>query len=314
MKVFQRIYEQKRYDRRAVVWRLIRGYLTGEVEEALKGIKETVCEIRIRRNKPLCVTVSSREHLLKNLVTSTVIDSLCMDRIVDRLCKGSVYMQTDTMKEGFLVTGNGIRVGCVGKVICDGDEIKNLSSIDSLNIRLPLEIIGVSREIVNDIKRNEYRSSYLLYSPPAMGKTTILRDIIVELSRAERRVSVIDSRRELETDRLNGLAHVDILSGYPRGKGIEIATRIMSPQYIVCDEIGGEKETEALLSVQNCGVPIIATAHAFTLTELLNRRNIYSLYKSGSFDTYVGIEEMNYGKPPRLIFHRSGELAGLGDL
>ena len=117
-----------------------------------------------------------------------------------------------------------------------------------------------------------------------------------------RRVAVIDTRFEIETKPLQECCHVDFLSGYPRGKGIEIATRTLSPQYIICDEIGGYEEAEAILSAQNTGVPIIATAHASSVEELLLRPNIRTLHEHHLFSDYIGIQGLRIGSAPILSF------------
>lgn len=68
----------------------------------------------------------------------------------------------------------------------------------------------------------------------------------------------------------------------------------MSPQYIICDELGAE-EAESVLAAQNCGVPLIATAHASSLEGLMKREAFVELHRAGVFGTYVGIRRMGAG-------------------
>ena len=63
----------------------------------------------------------------------------------------------------------------------------------------------------------------------------------------------------------------------------------MNPQYIICDEIGSLEEALSLLAVENAGVPLLASAHAFELDQLLRRQNVRILHRAGVFDHYVGI-------------------------
>ena len=77
--------------------------------------------------------------------------------------------------------------------------------------------------------------------------------------------------------------------GYPKGVGIEIATRCFSPQLIVCDEIGSESEAEAILSASNCGVPILASAHGDSVGALMRRAGLYALHRAQVFSYYVGL-------------------------
>ena len=86
-----------------------------------------------------------------------------------------------------------------------------------------------------------------------------------------------------------GDSMADFFEGYPRGAGIEIATRTQNPEVIICDEIGGEDETRAVLASQNAGVPLIATAHGKNVRELYFRPNVRMLIDAGVFRYLIGI-------------------------
>ena len=124
-----------------------------------------------------------------------------------------------------------------------------------------------------------------------VGKTTLIRDLAAQISGGSfpRRVALIDTRGELYIRRLFVGCLVDVLHGYPRAKGIEIATRTLSPEVIFCDEIGSAEEARAILGAQNSGVPLIATAHADGREALFRRPNIRLLYENGIFRYYIGV-------------------------
>ena len=63
----------------------------------------------------------------------------------------------------------------------------------------------------------------------------------------------------------------------------------MNAQLILCDEIGNEQEAEALMAAANCGVPIIATAHANSVERLLFRPGFDLLHRAGVFANYIGL-------------------------
>ena len=127
----------------------------------------------------------------------------------------------------------------------------------------------------------------LIYSPPGGGKTSAIRDLAGRISReALLRVSVIDERRELLAEDLSD-APIDILSGYRKAEGIEIAMRTLSPEVMIIDEIADEAEAMALLSVGRGGIPIIATAHAEDIKEALERRAVRVLYDGGYLDLFI---------------------------
>jgi stage III sporulation protein AA len=136
----------------------------------------------------------------------------------------------------------------------------------------------------------------LIYSPPGVGKTTLLKGVSVKLSSgySARRAVIIDSRGELEIDGVSELC-LDILSGYPKGTGIEIASRTLNAEVIICDEIGSSAEAAAIISAHNCGVPLIATAHADNIKELLSKPGIRALHRAGIFGAYVRIRRDGHG-------------------
>ena len=82
---------------------------------------------------------------------------------------------------------------------------------------------------------------------------------------------------------------LDVLAGYPRGIGISIATRTLSAEVIVCDEIGDLTEAQEILHAHAAGVPLLASAHASGLAELLARPGIRALHDARCFANYVGV-------------------------
>ena len=137
----------------------------------------------------------------------------------------------------------------------------------------------------------------LVYSPPGEGKTTLLRGVAAALaSGAEAwRVAVIDSRGELGFSLDDASLCIDVLAGYPRALGLEIAARTMNAQLIVCDEIGGVDEARAIISAQNCGVPLLASAHGESVRSIMRRDGIRELHLAGVFGAYVGIKRRGIG-------------------
>lgn len=273
-----------------------------------------VTEIRVRRGRKLSVTRLEKNEQNGTFSINTecdlFVDDAMMDRLLDNLCSHSLYSHAETINEGYIALSGGYRIGVSGRAVTENGVIRHLAQIMSLNIRIPREVPGISQELYERLSRSHFQKSVLLFSPPNMGKTTILRDIIVKLCSppASRKVVVVDTRREIETERLMSCQNVDILSGYPKGKGIEIATRTLSPEYIVCDEIGGLEEARSLLSAQNCGVPVIATAHASGVNELLHRQNIAMLHEARLFSEYIGIRKLRPGAPPLLSVTAASEI------
>jgi len=129
----------------------------------------------------------------------------------------------------------------------------------------------------------------LLYSAPGVGKTTILRDLVCRLSvhKPSIRHAVIDTREEI-TPFLNNITS-DVFLSYPKGLGIEIATRNMTPKIIICDEITNVDDAEAILYSACCGVTLVATTHAKSYEELKSKEILKKLFNCGCFDYAVGV-------------------------
>ena len=102
-------------------------------------------------------------------------------------------------------------------------------------------------------------------------------------------MAIIDSRCELYIDGMFDDTLCDVLIGYPRAAGIELATRTLSPEVMISDELGDAEEARLILSAQNAGVPMIASAHASSVEELLLRPNIRLLHDNRVFSYYVGV-------------------------
>lgn len=252
-------------------------YLPQCIFDSLR-LYDPVNEIRLHKNKSVAIVSGKR-----NIITGTICSENDFIEITDNICNHSLHSHADTIKNGY-ITADKYRIGVCGNMTgC------NVNEITSLNIRIPHIILNVSDKLYNILKINNYRSSVLIYSPPSGGKTTMLRDLIVKLS-VDKRISVIDSRNELFDSSVMTSPLLDIFGGYQKESAIEIATRTMSPEYIICDEIGSYNECETILSVQNTGVPFIATAHACNLDELLLRKNIKLLHDNMIFNYYIGLD------------------------
>ena len=260
------------------------------MSESYSDFETRLCEIRLRLGRAASVVIGGRNAFL-----SSVLSSNELSECLRALTRGSLYAFADSLREGYLTFGCGYRVGVAGRAVSTEDTLVDVGALSSLCIRIPHAVDGAGDPIVSAFSSLGGASGVLTLSPPGVGKTTALRDAALRLSSGAnpKRTVIIDSRGELGGEWFPIGCMIDVLSGYPKAEGIAIATRTLSPEVIVCDEIGDEREATALLEVQRCGVPIIASAHASNIRDVLCRPSIARLVKSGVFGAFIGIKRKN---------------------
>jgi len=223
--------------------------------------------------------------------TDVTLDERELSEILKKMCGGSLYAYAETINQGYLTLDGGIRVGVCGTAATNKGQIIGIGNVTGLTVRIP-HAVHVSVGALADSFLGGIRPhGMLLYSLPGVGKTTFLRALAAELSSPHRALHavVVDSREEIGPMLRGNALALDILSGYPRAVGIEIATRSLCADVILCDEIGSPEDAEAILAAANCGVPIIASAHAASCAELLRRPSIRTLHDALIFGAYVGL-------------------------
>ncbi len=241
-------------------------------------------EIRLRRDHTASLTVSGQ-----NIRLGTVLTAARMEAILLAMCEGSIYAHSHTVNQGYLVLRDGIRVGVCGRLGLAGDTVTGVCEVSSLVIRVPHASPPIGGEIAALLRRLSLTRGVLIYGPPAVGKTTLLRSVTALLAGGDRplRVSVVDTRGELCYGLSSATLLVDLLSGYPKGLGISVAARTLSAELIVCDEIGDLEEAREIAGAHNCGVPLLASAHAAEIGELLARPGLRLLHEAHCFGAYV---------------------------
>ena len=242
-----------------------------------------ISEIRLRAFGRNSVTI-----LGERIFLSAGVCAEDVARTFFHICEGSVYAQRESIKEGYVALPGGVRVGICGQARYDGGHLVGVSNITSLVFRIPMseisDITPLYEAWTGCVK------GMLIYSPPGVGKTTSLRALaaMIGSGRYAQQVAVIDERGEfIHGDYKN--SSVDILRGYKRADGMEIALRTLSPTVIVVDEVGRVREAEAMLESLNSGVKILASAHASSLSELRKRVTVKPFFDNKIFDTVVGI-------------------------
>lgn len=246
---------------------------------------EEISELRLRADRVSAITLPDANYPLLTRLTRAD-----MEVMLGKFCRNSVYAYGETLREGYIRLPGGYRVGVAGQAVRERGQIVGVRDVSSFCIRIAHPIPGAGRVALDTFRSLSCMRGILIYAPPGVGKTTLLRDLAESLSKGRNaiRVAVVDCRGELCACSSSG-GMIDVLEDYPKAQGIEIATRTLAPQAVICDEIGDYDEADSILAVQSSGVPLIASAHGDELSSLLARPAIRLLDRAGVFGAYIGI-------------------------
>lgn len=275
-----------------------------EVAACAEGLQE----IRFRVGMPLSVWIENRERFVDE--QGKIVDRPEkavrpvpeeLEEVVKHLCRYSVYAFADEIRQGFLTVQGGHRVGLAGQVVLDGEgRIKNIKYIRYLNIRIAHQVRGAADPVIPHIFEEGRVMSTLLVSPPGGGKTTMLRDLIRQVSEgtaygAGVNVSVVDERSEIAGSYLGvpqndvGI-RTDVLDGCPKAEGMMLLIRSMAPQVLAVDELGSIEDVQALQMAGGCGCRLLATVHGESLEEIRHKNYMRYVMETGLFERYVVLD------------------------
>lgn len=191
-----------------------------------------------------------------------------------------------SVARGYLTVAGGHRIGLCGEAVVQQGKITGLRNISSLCIRIARDFPGIAEDLGN------LDGSILILGPPGWGKTTLLRDLIRQKQKTER-MAVVDERRELFPEGIPGGNAVDVLSGCSKSAGIPMLLKTMGPSCIAVDEITEPEDASALLQAANCGVRLLATAHACSVSDFRQRQLYRPIWENRVFDDIVVLRKDN---------------------
>lgn len=279
---------------------IIQQYFPSELQQMLlryEPLFSEVQEIRCRIERPLVLRLrQNREQIAAERLTVHQLH-----HIVDRITQGSVYAWEEEFRQGYLTLSGGHRVGLAGKGVLEHGRIRTLKQISGLNFRIARSIPGAADRLIPHVIDSGRAQNTLLVSPPGCGKTTMLRDLICQLSNGipeqnftGLNIGVVDERSEL-AGCVHGIPQLDIgirtdvLDGCPKSEGIRILIRSMGPQAVAADEIGTAADAAALEEALQSGVTILTTAHGNGLQDVCHHPVLKHLVLQGYFTVIASL-------------------------
>lgn len=261
-------------------------------------------EIRLRAGKPVVLKIENKEYFLYgsgSLGTrgemAEVMEAEDIQRILNHLCQYSLYAYEEELKQGFFTIRGGHRVGVAGQVVTEGGQIKTIKYVSCMNIRIAHAVKGAANSVMGKLYEGGNVLNTMIISNPGCGKTTLLRDIIRQISDgnlwgAGRTVGVVDERSEIGGS-YQGIPQndvgirTDILDACPKAQGMMILIRAMAPEVVAVDEIGGGEDIHALRQVLQCGCRMLVTIHGESLEEVRQKPHMAEIMGERIFDRYI---------------------------
>lgn len=286
---------------------------------------EQVNEIRMRAEKPIIIVIKGKEYFLtaggaltREASVAERIGQGGMETILNHICNYSIYAYEDEIRQGFLTVQGGHRIGVAGQAVMRTErEMKNMKYIRFINIRVSHQIVGAADAILPFLYEDGHVCNTLLISMPGVGKTTLLRDMVRQVSEGNRygngvNVGVVDERSEI-AGCFQGIAQndvgirTDILDACPKALGMMLLLRSMSPRVIAVDEIGGKEDEEMIRQVTRCGVQMMATIHGSDIQDLQNSAIGRRLIEEKIFERYIVLKKDEAGSISRIVHNKELE-------
>ncbi len=278
-------------------------YLSGEirkrVEKAALDDWLEIEEIRLRAGAPLTLGIAGESCFMTNKggITNHEMDAYIVSHeevqsAFAAICENSVYAHMDEIRQGFLTLKGGHRVGICGKAVSEEGKIRTFREVSSLNFRIAHEIVGIADSVMDHIVQGNHVESVLIVSPPQVGKTTLLRDVMRQVSNRGFKTGVADDRGELAA-LYQGVpqnqigAQTDVIDNAPKAEAMLMLLRTMSPKVIVSDEIACKEDVSAIRLAHGTGVSVIATTHGEQMEEVKRRNLLKPLFEDKVFQKAI---------------------------
>lgn len=261
-------------------------------------------EIRIRVGNPVYLIKNGQAETLKFHGKTVIGDALIINYIIKQLSDYSLFTVENSLKRGFITSKSGERIGVCGECVYEANEIRHIKNLTSLCIRIPQELKGVSDKLFSvDLKDK----NILILSPPACGKTTMLRDLVRNVSnRYLKNILVCDERNEISsTDKKSAFDlgnTCDVILFSSKEYAMTTGVRVLNPSIVAMDELVCDSEAKSVCETVYSGVNVICTAHADSYGQFLNRSFGQILHKNNIFDVVFTLGRNPVGNLEEIIY------------
>lgn len=259
---------------------------------------DKVSEIRLRVNRPVIIMFGKKELVCTKAIVSMDDIRQSLQFISDY----SLYAHEKDVGNGFITLKGGHRAGVIGQAIVNDGKIINQKNIGFINIRVAYEVQGCANPVMPFILDTGQLEHTLIISPPACGKTTLLRDVIRQLSDGGDehiyKVGLVDERSEIaacyEGIPQNDVGQrTDVADQADKAAGMMMLLRSMSPDVIAVDELAGENDAKAVKYLFGCGCKVIATVHGSDYEHIKNQPYIGELIGEYGFKRIITLGKCN---------------------
>ncbi|MEZ3486455.1 MAG: stage III sporulation protein AA [Lachnospiraceae bacterium] len=286
-------------------------------KEALRYAK--LQEIRLRTDKPLLLIYGGEERIIRNQRDGPyIVTREDIREMLEYVSNYSLYAYEQEMRQGFITIEGGHRVGIAGQAIVEDGRVRNLRYISSVNLRMSHEVTGCADQIFPYIVDGQRVCNTLVVSPPRCGKTTLLRDMIRQISDGNRwtrgmTVGVVDERSEIGGCYMGAAQNqlgirTDILDCCPKAEGMMMLIRSMGPEVIAVDEIGTTEDVHAVEYAMHCGCRMLATVHADSMEELRRKPLLDQMVAKKQFERYILLGCQDHAGQVEGVFDSRGSL------